>query len=90
MTLSLTPDEAQAKIQQVDQQMVDVRRLASRILDTTETMCASSWQGGRAQTFRAIMQQHHDDFNAVINKMQLEVVDKGKDDIRALVNQDTA
>jgi hypothetical protein len=89
MTLHLTAHEAQRIMHQVDQQMVDVRTLASKILDTTEAMCGSSWQGNRAQTFRAIMQQHTDDFNTVINAMQLQVVDKGKDDIHALVNADS-
>jgi uncharacterized protein YukE len=89
MTLHLTPAEADAKINQVDQQMTDVRRLASKILDTTQTMTASSWQGGRAAMFNRIMQQHHDDFNTVINNLQA-VADKGKSDIRALVTHESA
>lgn len=89
MTLSLTPSQAEAKINNVDQQMIDVRRLASQILDTTQTMCASSWQGGRAQVFSRIMAQHHEDFTTVINNLQ-QIVDKGKTDIRALVTHDTA
>ena len=62
MTLSLTPAEAEAKIAQVDDAMMTARSLANRILDSTETMTASSWQGGRAATFNGIMAQHHDDF----------------------------
>jgi hypothetical protein len=89
MTLSLTPDQAQAKINNVDQQMIDVRRLAETILDTTQTMCASSWQGGRAQLFHRIMAQHHEDFTTVINNLQ-HIVDKGKSDIQTLVTHDTA
>lgn len=88
MTLNLTPAEAEAKINQVDEAMTDVRRLASKILDSTETMTASSWQGDKAQTFRGIMTQHDEDFNTVINNLQ-EVADKGKSDIRTLVSQDT-
>lgn len=88
MTLNLTPAEAEAKINQVDEAMIDVRRLASRILDSTEAMTASSWQGGRAQTFRGIMTQHHEDFNTVINNLQ-QIADKGKADIRTLVSHDS-
>ncbi len=88
MALSLTPDEAQAKINQIDNEMVDVRRLADRILDSTQTMCASSWQGGRAATFSRIMGQHHEDFNTVLNNLQ-SIVDKGKSDIQTLVAHDT-
>jgi uncharacterized protein YukE len=89
MTLTLTPSQAQAKINNIDQQMIDVRRLAQQILDTTQTMCASSWQGGRAQTFNRIMGQHHEDFTTVINNLQ-HIVDKGKSDIQTLVTHDTA
>lgn len=89
MALSLTPDEAQAKINQIDNEMIDVRRLADRILDSTQTMCAGSWQGGRAQTFSGIMTQHHEDFNTVLNNLQ-HIVDKGKSDIQTLVTHDTA
>jgi hypothetical protein len=69
--------------------MIDVRRLADRILDSTQTMCASSWQGGRAATFNRIMAQHHEDFGTVLNNLQ-QIVDKGKTDIRAFVTHETA
>jgi hypothetical protein len=89
MALTLTEDEARAKINNVDQQMIDVRRLANQILDSTQTMCASSWQGGRSQTFSRIMAQHHEDFTTVLNNLQ-QIVDKGKTDIAALVSHETA
>ena len=89
MTLHLTPAEAQTKVQQVDDSMYNLRTLASRILDSTETMTGSSWQGGKAQTFRGIMTQHHEDFNYVINQLT-QVAEKGKSDIQTLVSHDTA
>ena len=88
MTLSLTPTEAQTKVQQVDEAMYNLRSLASRILDSTETMTGSSWQGGRAVTFRGIMSQHHEDFNYVITQLT-QVAEKGKSDIQTLVSHDT-
>lgn len=88
MALSLTPAEAETKITQVDEAMNNLRTLASRILDSTETMTASSWQGGRAATFRSIMTQHSDDFNYVINQLT-QVAEKGKNDIRTLVSHDS-
>ena len=51
-------------------------------------MTGSSWQGGRAVTFRGIMSQHHDDFNYVINQLT-QVAEKGKSDIQTLVSHDT-
>jgi hypothetical protein len=87
MALSLSPDEAQAKINQIDTEMLDVRGQANRILDSTEAICGRSWQGGRAATFSRIMVQHHEDFNTVLNNMQ-RIVDKGKADIQTLVAHD--
>ena len=89
MTLHLTPQEAQTRIQQVDEAMYNLKTLASRILDSTETMTASAWQGGKAQTFRGIMTQHHDDFNYVITQLT-HVAEKGKGDIQTLISHDTA
>ena len=78
MTLSLTPAEAETKITQVDETMIEVRRLANRILDSTQTMTASSWQGGRAQMFRA----HHDAAPRGLQQRHQQalqqVADKGK------------
>lgn len=87
MTLSLTPAEAAAKINQVDEAMSTARMLGNRILDQTQTMTGSSWLGGRAATFSAIMTQHRDDFEAVINRLQ-QVADKGKSDIQTITTHD--
>jgi hypothetical protein len=88
MALSLTPAEANAKVAQIDEGMAQARILAKRLLDRTEDMTATTWLGGKAQTFRAIMQQHDDDFNYIINTMQ-GIADKGKDDIRTIESHDT-
>lgn len=87
MTLHLTPAEAHQKIENIDKQMMDVRRLAAKILDSTETMTSSSWRGGKAAKFAGIMRQHNDDFNYVLTNLQ-HIVDKGKSDINALVSHD--
>jgi WXG100 family type VII secretion target len=84
MALSLRPEEAQPKINQIDEEMADVRLLASRILDSTQSMTASSWKGGRAATFNQIMTQHHEDMNNVINNLQ-RIVDKTKGDINTFM-----
>jgi len=83
MTLSLTPAEATAKVEQVNDAMNTARTLGNRILDSTQTMTASSWQGGRAAMFNRIMTQHRDDFEVVINRLQ-QVADKGKQDIQTI------
>lgn len=88
MTLHLSPGDAQNRVQQVDEAMFNLRSLASKILDTSETMTGSSWQGGRAVAFRGRMTQHHDDFTYVINQLT-QIAEKGKSDIQTLVSQDT-
>ena len=87
MTLHLTPGEAQNKVQQVDEAMFNLRSLASKILDSSETMTSSSWTGARALAFRGRMTQHHDDFTYVINQLT-QVAEKGKSDIQTIVSQD--
>jgi uncharacterized protein YukE len=68
--------------------MFNLRSLASKILDSSETMTGSSWQGGRAMGFRGKMSQHHEDFTYVINQLT-QIADKGKSDIQTLLSQDT-
>ncbi len=88
MQLNLSQTEADAKINQIDSEMMQVRDLANKILDSTEAM-SSSWQGSRALMFRKLMAQHHEDFSAVLNNLQ-QVVEKGKSDIIAHVQNDSA
>jgi uncharacterized protein YukE len=84
MALSLTPAEAQPKIAQIDEEMADVRLLATRILDSTQAMTASSWKGDRAAMFTQIMTQHHENMNTVLNNLQ-RIVDKTKEDINTFI-----
>jgi uncharacterized protein YukE len=87
MTTSLTPQEAEAKIAQVDEAMQNARTLANNILDRTQTMTASSWLGGKAQHFSTVMTQHHDDFTAIINSLT-QVAETGKANMRTFANMD--
>jgi uncharacterized protein YukE len=88
VTLHLSPGDAQNRVQQVDEAMFNLRSLASKILDSSDTMTGSSWQGGRAMGFRGKMSQHHEDFTYVINQLT-QIADKGKSDIQTLLSQDT-
>lgn len=87
MTTSLTPQEAEAKIQQVDEAMARARTLANNILDRTQTMTASSWLGGKATKFGGTIQQHHDDLTAVITSLT-QVAETGKSNMRTFANVD--
>ncbi|MGV9801802.1 WXG100 family type VII secretion target [Mycobacterium sp. NPDC003449] len=88
MATSLTPQEAETKIGQVDEAMTTARTLANNILERAETMTASSWLGGKAQKFAGMMTQHHDDFTAVITQLT-QVAETGKSNMRTLANMDS-
>jgi uncharacterized protein YukE len=88
MTLHLTHHDAQVKMNQVDEAMGNAITLGNHILDNTQTMTSSSWQGDRAAKFSAIMTQHHTDFNTVIRRLQ-QVVADGKAHMTTLVNAET-
>ena len=85
MTLHLTHHDAQVKMNQVDEAMGNAITLGNHILDNTQTMTSSSWQGDRAMKFNGIMTQHHQDFNFVIGRLQ-QVVADGKSHMTTLVN----
>jgi hypothetical protein len=87
MALNLTPAEAQSKMTTIDEEMGEVRLLANRILESTETMTARDWQGGRAATFNRIMAQHHEDMNGVLNNLQ-RTVEKARADINAFLEHE--
>lgn len=88
MRTSLTPQEAEAKIAQVDEAMQNARTLANNILERTQSMTASSWLGGRAQRFGNTMTQHHEDFTAVINALS-QVAETGKTNMRTFASADS-
>ncbi|MCP9271547.1 WXG100 family type VII secretion target [Mycolicibacterium arenosum] len=82
---SLTPEEAQAKITQVDEAMSSARLLGQSMQDRTLEMTSSSWQGDQATRFAQRMQAHNEDFTAIINRLT-QVAETGKSNMTSLVN----
>jgi hypothetical protein len=66
---SLTHAEAQAKANQIDEQMLNVRPPYSRC-GTDAQMTAGPWRGNQAKLFIERLQQHTDDFTAVVQKFE--------------------
>ena len=85
---SLTPHEAQAKINQVDQAMQSAHGCVNKMQDNTQQMTSSSWLGNQSQLFGQKMQQTTDDMRTLVNRLQ-QFADTGKQNMMALVNQES-
>jgi uncharacterized protein YukE len=85
---SLTPAEAHAKINQVDNAMQSAHQCVRNMQDNTQQMTSSSWLGNQATLFAQKMQQSTDDMTTVVNNLQ-QLADNGKQNMAALVNLDS-
>lgn len=85
---SLSPGEAQAKINQIDQAMSDALRLKNNMQDITVQMTSSSWLGNQATKFGQKMQQYDEDFNTIINRLT-HVAETGKNNMMTFINQES-
>jgi uncharacterized protein YukE len=87
MTVSLTPDQAAAKLGQIEQaRQTAVSKLAS-IRDSQEGMLASSWHGGSATNYGKTSAQQQDDFNQIISTLN-DVVQLSTNHIHSISNMD--
>jgi uncharacterized protein YukE len=84
---SLTQAEAQARVNQVDEAMNHARQLVQQMQDRTTQMTSSSWLGNQSAMFAQKMQQHNDDFTAILNQLE-HVTATGKSNMTAMVNLD--
>lgn len=87
MTVSLTPQEAEAKIQQIlDARDHAVTKL-NQISDTQQQMLAADWRGGSATTYGNTSQQQREEFDDLIATLNA-TVEKGTEHIRAISSVD--
>jgi uncharacterized protein YukE len=85
---SLTQAEAQAKINQVDDAMNSARQCVKNLQDHTQQMTSSSWQGNQSTQFGNKMSQVTDEMTTIVNRLT-QVAETGKNNMTALVNQDS-
>jgi uncharacterized protein YukE len=85
---SLTPPEAHAKINQIDQAMADAHQLKNKVQDITVQMTSSSWRGNQASNFASKMTQYDEEFGAIINQLS-HVAETGKSHMMTLINHDS-
>jgi uncharacterized protein YukE len=87
MTVSLTPQEAEAKIQQITNARDQAVAKLNQISDGQEQMLTSGWHGGSADQYSKTSQQQHEDFSQLIATLN-DVVEKGSEHMRSVANMD--
>lgn len=85
--LALTPQEAAAKITQIDEAMGRARALVAKMTSETETMVSGSWNGVAAGKFNNLKLDQHDEYNLLIQTLT-NVAEKGKAHIQKLATAD--
>jgi WXG100 family type VII secretion target len=86
MTVSLSPDQATAKIAAIDAARNQANQAMARIQNEQEGM-GTTWQGGSATKYNTTSQQQHDDFTQIMNTLN-SIVETGSAHIRSIANMD--
>jgi uncharacterized protein YukE len=87
MVVALTPQEAAAKITQIDEAMGRARSLVAKMTGETETMVSGPWNGVAAGKFNNLKMQQHDEYNLLIQTLT-NVAEKGKTHIQSIATAD--
>jgi uncharacterized protein YukE len=87
MTVSLTPAEAEAKIQQIHDARDQAVQKLNQISDTQQSMLSSAWHGTYASGYGNTAQQQREDFDHLIATLN-DVVEKGSNHMRQISSLD--
>lgn len=87
MTLSLTPEQAQAKLQQIDELRDHAIQTMQRIEDNQNLMLNGNWTGGSATTYGHTTSSQNDDMNTVIKNLN-DLVEKATTHIKSVTTAD--
>jgi WXG100 family type VII secretion target len=87
MTVSLTPAEAEQKIQQITDARDQAVQKLNQISDTQQTMLASAWRGTSASGYGNTAQQQREEFDQLIMTLN-DIVEKGSTHMRSIANLD--
>ena len=83
MTVSLTPAEAAAKIEQIQDSRAQAVQKLNQISDTQQQMLSGSWHGDSATTYHGTAQQQREEFDDLIATLN-DIVEKGSEHIRSV------
>jgi uncharacterized protein YukE len=89
MTVSLTPAEAEQKIQQITDARDQAVQKLNQISDTQQAMLASAWRGTYASGYGSTSQGQREEFDQLIATLN-DIVEKGSTHMRAVANLDQA
>ena len=88
MTLGLTPDQAQAKLTQIDDLRTQVIKTLHQIEDSQQLMLGGNWTGGSATTYNHTTATQNDDMNTIINDLN-HIVDTATTHINSITTKDS-
>ena len=89
MAVSLTPADAEQKIQQITDARDQAVQKLNQISDTQQAMLASAWRGTYAGGYGNTSQQQREEFDQLIATLN-DIVEKGSTHMRAVANLDQA
>lgn len=89
MTVSLTPAEADQKIQQIMDARDHAVTKLNQISDIQQTMLASAWRGSSASTYNTTAQGQREEFDQLIATLN-DIVEKGSTHMRSVANLDNS
>ena len=87
MTVSLTPAEAEAKIEQINAARDQAVQKLNQIEDAQQQMLSASWQGTSAGSYGRISQAQREEFDLIISSLN-NIVEKGSEHMRSVANLD--
>jgi uncharacterized protein YukE len=89
MTLSLTPQEARSKLQQIEDASNQAVATLRQLNDTQQTMLGSGWKGGSATTYGNTSTTQHDDITQIINYLN-QIVSTASAQISSVTTHDNS
>ena len=89
MTVSLTPAEAEQKIQQITDARDQAVSKLNQISDTQQAMLASAWRGTYASGYGNTAQQQREEFDDLIAALN-NIVEKGSTHMRSIAHLDNS
>jgi WXG100 family type VII secretion target len=87
MTVSLTPAEAEAKIQQIQDARGQAVQKLNQIGNAQEQMLAANWHGSSASTYQQTSQAQREEFDDIIKSLD-HIVETGSEHLRSIANAD--
>ena len=87
MTVSLTPAEAEAKIEQIMAARDQAVQKLNKIEESQEQMLSANWHGDSAQGYGRVSQAQREEFDQIVSTLN-NIVEKGSEHMRSVANLD--